>query len=65
MICVNGKEMPWREGMTVSDLLKELGDSYPYVVVRINDRLVSWPHFQETQIIDEAEIFLLPMIAGG
>lgn len=65
MICVNGKVMPWREGMTVLDLLEDLGDSYPYVVMRINDELVSRPSFDKTLIPDEAEIFLLPMIAGG
>ena len=65
MIRVKGKDHPWREGMTVSDLLKDLNDSYSYAVVRINDTQVSKPDFDKTVIPDNAEIFLIPMIAGG
>jgi thiamine biosynthesis protein ThiS len=65
MIRVRGKERPWREGMTVADLLKELNDPYPYAVVRIDGRVISMPHFEKTVIPDGAEIFLIPMIAGG
>ena len=65
MIRVRGKEHPWREGMTVADLLKELNDPYPYAVVRIDGRAISRPHFDKATIPDGAEIFLIPMIAGG
>ena len=65
MIRVRGKEPPWRDGMTVADLLKELNDPYPYAVVRIDGHVISRPHFAETTIPDGAEIFLIPMIAGG
>jgi len=65
MIRVNGKKHPWREGMTIEDLLKELDNSHHYVVIRINNKHVSKPHFDKTLIPDDAEVFLLPMIAGG
>jgi thiamine biosynthesis protein ThiS len=65
MIRVRGKEHPWREGMTVADLLKELNDPYSYAVVRIDGRVISRPNFEKTAIPDGAEIFLIPMIAGG
>lgn len=65
MIKVRGKEHPWREGMTVSDLLKELGTSYSYAVVRVNDKVISRPNFERATIPDEAEIYLVPMISGG
>lgn len=65
MIRVNDKKHPWREGMTIEDLLKELENSHHYVVIRINDKHVSKPHFGKTLIPDDAEVFLLPMIAGG
>ncbi|NTV33785.1 MAG: sulfur carrier protein ThiS, partial [Deltaproteobacteria bacterium] len=38
MIKVKGKDYPWRKGMTVADLLKEIGDPYPYAVVRVNEK---------------------------
>ena len=51
--------------MTVADLLGELGDSYPYAVVRISDRLISGPHFQEARVPDNSEVHLIPLIVGG
>ncbi len=65
MIRVNGKKVPWREGMTVADLLKILSDSDHYVVVRINDKQVSRPFFEKTLIPDNSDVFLIPMIVGG
>lgn len=65
MIKVKGEYFPWREGMSVADLLKELNDVYPYTVVRINNKQVSQPDFDRTLIPDNSEIFLVPMIAGG
>jgi thiamine biosynthesis protein ThiS len=65
VIKVRGKDYAWREGMSVADLLKEIGDPYPYAVVRINDRAVSKPHFETTLVPDNSEVYLIPMIAGG
>ena len=65
MIQVAGKQVAWREGLTVSDLLDALKDPHPYAVVRINEQYVTQPNFEHTLIPDDAEIFLIPMIAGG
>ena len=65
MIQVAGKKIAWREGLTVSDLLDELKDPHPYAVVRINDHYVTRPNFENTLIPDDAEVYLIPMIAGG
>jgi len=65
MIQVAGKKIAWREGITVADLLDELKDPHPYAVVRINDHYVTRPNFENTFIPDDAEVYLIPMIAGG
>lgn len=65
MITVDDKEMPWRSGMTVSELLKELPEKQDCAVVRLNGRTVSRPRFDSTVIPDQAEVILIPMIAGG
>ena len=65
MIKVNGKEHDWREGMTITDLIKDLDDSFPYAVVRIDEKQISRPYFKTTRIPDSTEVFLIPMIAGG
>jgi thiamine biosynthesis protein ThiS len=65
VIRVNGRPQPWQDGMTVSDLLETVKNAHFYAVVRINGDTVSRPHFGETRIPDGAEIYLVPMIAGG
>ncbi len=65
MIQVAGKQIVWREGMTVCDLLDEIKDPHPYAVVRINDQYVTRPNFEHTFVPDDAQVFLIPMIAGG
>jgi thiamine biosynthesis protein ThiS len=65
VIRVGDQKIGWREGMTVSDLLEALDDAHPYAVVRINDTYVSRPHFDKTVIPDNAQVFLVPMVAGG
>ena len=65
MIWIDGKTVPWRKCMTVSDLLAELGDSHPYAVVRINEQRITRPFFDTTVVPDDSEIFLIPLIAGG
>jgi len=51
--------------MTVADLLKELGDPYPYAVVRISDRLISRSDFDKAPVPNDSEVFLIPLISGG
>ena len=65
MIKVSDKQVTWREGLTITDLLTEINDPYPYAVVRINDRYVSRPNFDTTTVPDNSEVFLIPIIAGG
>jgi thiamine biosynthesis protein ThiS len=65
MIQVAGTQLPWHEGMTVSDLLAALKDPHPYAVVRINEQYITRPNFTKTMVPDNAHVFLIPMIAGG
>jgi len=65
MIKVADHAIDWREEMTISDLLIEINDPHPYAVVRINQSYVSRPNFDKTIIPDDAEVYLIPMVAGG
>ena len=65
MIKVADHTIDWHEGMTISDLLIEINDPHPYAVVRINQTYVSRPNFGKTTLPDHAEVFLIPMVAGG
>ena len=65
MITVGDEKRPWSEGMTVADLLSDIEDGNTYAVVRVNEDYVSRPNFGKTLIPDGAQIYLIPMIAGG
>ncbi|HSR10453.1 MAG TPA: MoaD/ThiS family protein [Thermodesulfobacteriota bacterium] len=65
MVRVAGREIFWREGMTVSDVLNELGDAYPYPVVRIRDRFIAKPDFDKATVPNNSEVHLIPLVAGG
>jgi sulfur carrier protein ThiS len=65
MIKVADLTIDWHAGMTISDLLIEINDPHPYAVVRIDQTYVSRPNFDKTTIPDNAEVYLIPMVAGG
>lgn len=65
MIQVDDKPLPWQDTLTVASLLATLEDVEFCAVVRLNGRLVSSPDFAKTPIPDNAEIQLLPLVAGG
>jgi len=65
VIRVKDRKIPWQEGMTVADLIRALGDPYPYAVVSINGKTVSLPNFERTLVPDNSDVILIPMIAGG
>ena len=65
MITVDGKKFPWRQGLDVEQMLEYVEKPEQYAVVRLNGKLVSRPVFKKTQVPDDAEVFLIPMIAGG
>ena len=65
MIHVGDKKVPWREEMTVTALIQALGETYDYPAVRINNKIISKPFFDQTVIPDGARVFLIPLVAGG
>lgn len=62
---VNGKQHPWRPGLTVAALLAEHGASRLPVVVRVGPKTVSRKDFDTFEVPDGAEVYLIHMVAGG
>lgn len=62
---IGDKHIPWQEGMTVGDMLEIIGDKSFYPVVRVDKEYVPNHEFNKVLVTDGAEIFLIPMIAGG
>lgn len=65
MISVGKVDLPWREGITVADLLRELDDTKRYPAARVNGETVLNADFHKTIIPDGSKIYLIPMMAGG
>lgn len=51
--------------MTVAELLTEFPNIYRAAVVRINNKLIARGSFEQILIPDNAEISMIPMVAGG
>lgn len=65
MIKVNGKEYRWWQGMTLSCLIDFLKPKHNYIWARVNDQVIIYKDFENFEITDGAEIFLMQVIAGG
>jgi len=65
VITLDGEQKPWKRDMTISHLLQEISENHQYAVIKLNGRYISRPSFDTHVIPDNAEIYLIPMIAGG
>jgi len=62
MIKVDGKDFPWREGLTLADVVSDL--KIINWIMRLNGRPVTKKDFDKTLVPDCSEIYTL-MIVGG
>ena len=66
MIQVNDRhEVPWREGMTVADVLKEMNYTYHEIIVKVDGELVLKEAYDTTTVPDGADVKAIHLIAGG
>jgi thiamine biosynthesis protein ThiS len=57
--------MEWREGLTVSEVLRRLGYDLPAALVSLNGRNVPRAQWPETSVPDGAVLDVQVMMAGG
>jgi sulfur carrier protein len=65
MIHVNGRELQWEEGMTVTEMLKRKTYTYHKIVVKINDVVIPNEQFETTVIHDGDDVKAIHLLAGG
>jgi thiamine biosynthesis protein ThiS len=65
MITLNGKQLPWVDGTTVSSLLKEVGFVFPLLVVRVNGALVDRGDYGAHAVSDGDSIEVVHLMSGG
>jgi len=65
LITLNNREYPWREGLTVADLLKECNYNFPMIVVKINGNLIKRDRYKDSLIPDGAIVEAIHLVSGG
>ena len=65
MITVNGDKSPWKEGLTVKDLLDEKNFKFKMLSVWVNDSAIDRARYGETRIPDVANVQVIHNISGG
>jgi thiamine biosynthesis protein ThiS len=66
VIIVNNRDkLEWKEGMTVEDLLEEMGYTFKLITVTVNGELVPHEDFDEYEIPDDAEVGVFHLAHGG
>lgn len=65
MITVNGDPFPWREGLTVGDVMKEKNFKFRLVSVWVNDNVIDKERYAEARIPDGADVQVIHNISGG
>ena len=66
MITINNRDkLEWRDGMTVQDLLDEMGYSYTLITVTVDDHLVPEEEYGNYAIQDGADVGVFHLAHGG
>ena len=65
MITVYGEQSPWREGLTVQQLLDEKNFTFKMLAVWVDDSVVDKSRYSEAKIRDGANVQVIHNISGG
>ena len=66
MITINNRDkINWTEGMTVQDLLDEMGFDYALITVTVNDELVLEHDYDSFTINDNDQVGVFHLAHGG
>ena len=66
VILVNNRdEVEWEEGLTVSALLERFRYTFPHIIVKINGEVIPREQYPTRTIPDDADVWVIHLIAGG
>ena len=65
MLTVNNNEHPFRDGLTLKDLMDEKGFVFHRIIVKLNGQLVEDENYAETVLKDGDDIKAIHVFAGG
>ncbi|MCF7793736.1 MAG: sulfur carrier protein ThiS [Candidatus Cloacimonetes bacterium] len=64
-ITVNGNEVDWLEGMTITDVLQKMNYTFKMLVIKVNGELVRKKDYDSTTIPAGADVKVIHLISGG
>jgi sulfur carrier protein len=66
VILVNNRDkVAWEEGLTVSALLERFRYTFPHIIVKVNGEVVPREEYPARTIPDDADVWVIHLIAGG
>jgi len=64
-LTVNGDPHPWRDGLTIEELLREKTFTFPMKVIHVNARLVKKVDWATTVLQDGDVVQVVHLVSGG
>jgi sulfur carrier protein len=64
-ITVNGNQIDWEEGLTISRLLVKMNYTFRMLVIKMNGTLVKKNQYETTSVPDGADVAIIHLISGG
>ena len=61
----NRDEIEWEEGLTVSALLERFRYTFPHIIVKVDGEVVPRDDYATRAIPDDADVWVIHLIAGG
>ncbi|MBI3038721.1 sulfur carrier protein ThiS [bacterium] len=65
MILVNGEELSYFDGMTISDILKKKNFIFPLLVVKVDGEVIAREKYSTTLVSENAKVQIIHLISGG
>jgi len=62
---VNDQQLPWREGMVITDALAMMNYTFKMLVIKLNGELVKRDDYPTTSIPAGADLKVIHLISGG
>jgi len=64
-ITLNNNPFEWKEGLTISDILKKKNYTFKMLIVKIDGKLIKKDKYDKAFIPNGADVKIIHLISGG
>lgn len=65
MLKVNGQQIAYHDGMTVTDVIRAMKFNFPLLIVKVDGVYVPRDEYSHRQVPDGSEVEIIHLISGG